>query len=239
MRPSISVCIATYNGEKYLSQQLDSIILQLQENDEIIISDDGSIDNTKKIAQSFRDRRIKIFDNDGPHGYTSNFQNALNHCTNEIIFLSDQDDIWLENKVTTCLEYLRNYDFIVHDAITVDTELKVISESFFRTRKICKTLLGNILKFSFLGCCMAFRKKVLATALPFPSDNKLATHDNWLFLISSAFFTYKIVQEPLILYRRHGNNTSTGGNKKKLNLSFMIRYRIYLIHNLLKRKKLR
>ena len=94
----ISVCIATYNGEKYLREQLDSILPQLAESDEVIVSDDGSTDGTIDLITSLNDPRIKIVSNSGRKGYVGNFENALKHTTGDYIFLSDQDDIWYPNK---------------------------------------------------------------------------------------------------------------------------------------------
>lgn len=94
----ISVCMATYNGEEYIKEQLESILCQLGEMDEIIISDDGSTDNTLNIIESYNDSRIKIHINTGKHGFVYNFENALQKAKGEYIFLSDQDDIWLPEK---------------------------------------------------------------------------------------------------------------------------------------------
>ena len=95
----ISVCIATYNGERYIREQLDSILSQLSLDDEVIISDDGSKDSTIEIISSYLDSRIKVFKNNGKHGYVGNFENALNHSSGDFIFLSDQDDIWELQKI--------------------------------------------------------------------------------------------------------------------------------------------
>ena len=102
----ISVCIATYNGEKYIKEQLDSIIPQLGHEDEIVISDDGSSDSTLDIINSINDERIRITVNQGKHGVNSNFNNALLHAKGDFIFLADQDDIWLSGKVAECLKAL-------------------------------------------------------------------------------------------------------------------------------------
>ena len=93
----ISVCIATYNGEKYIKEQLLSILPQLGKKDEVIISDDHSTDNTLDIVKGLNDNRIKIVMNNREKGYTSNFENALSYAIGDYIFLSDQDDIWMSN----------------------------------------------------------------------------------------------------------------------------------------------
>lgn len=232
----ISVCLATYNGENYILQQLLSIIPQLSTNDEIIISDDGSTDKTKDIILSLDDKRIKIVNNFYERGYTNNFQNALENVTGDLIFLSDQDDIWFENKVKVCLSYLRNYNFIVSNAIVIDAHEKIINNSFFSIKKPFKSFIGNIYRFSYLGCCMCFTKEILDFALPFPKNKKLCTHDNWLFLIGKLFFKMKITNQPLIFYRRHGSNTSFGAeiNYKRNPLIFMLKYRLYLLYNIIR-----
>jgi glycosyltransferase involved in cell wall biosynthesis len=234
-QPKISVCIATYNGEQFILEQITSIITQLNTNDEIIISDDNSTDNTLNIIRDLNDSRIKIHINSGEKGYSSNFENALRQATGDYIFLSDQDDIWKNNKIQTCVKYLKNYDFIVSDATVINMHNEVLYDSFFSIRNPHKTLLGNLMKFGYLGCCFACRKSVINKSLPFPSHHKLATHDNWIFLIAIMFFKIKILDEKLILYKRHTSNISTGGFIDKTTLGFKVKYRLYLIISLLKR----
>lgn len=234
----ISVCIATYNGEKYIKEQLMSILLQIGEKDEIIVSDDHSSDDTIQIILSICDSRIKIVTNEGDKGYTSNFQNALLHAKGDYVFLSDQDDVWTENKVNYCINQLQKYDFVVSDAVVVDQNKNIISTSYFLERKIYHSLVGNIYRFGFLGCCMAFRKDVLSRALPFPKNHHYCTHDNWLFLVAKVFYKVNISSEKLILYRRHSSNASTGGFVNRTSLSFKICYRFYLLYHLLRLKLL-
>jgi glycosyltransferase involved in cell wall biosynthesis len=231
----ISVCIATYNGEKFIKEQIESILPQLDSSDEIIISDDKSIDSTINIINEFNDKRIKVIFNKLERGYTNNFENALKHVSGDIIFLSDQDDIWRPNKVERCLEELKFYDIVVSDASIINSENEIISESYFNLRSPRKTFLGNIVKFSFLGCCLAFRSNILKKALPFPVKSKLCTHDNWLFLVGSCFFKYKILDEKLIFYRRHDGNVSTGGLISTTTIWFKIKYRFFLCLYLINR----
>lgn len=239
MNDSISVCIATYNGASFIKQQLDSILCQLKSSDEVIISDDGSTDETISIIQSYNDKRIKIYKNTGSHGYTPNFENALIHSNNDIIFLSDQDDVWLPNKVSTCSRILTECDLVVHDAIVTNSNLQPIQNSFFRVRKVRHGLANNLIKFGYLGCCLVFNRRILEKTIPFPANHHLCTHDNWLFLIGQSFYKVKIIDKPLILYRRHFKNSSTGGfqtlTQKIKKVPFMIHYRLYLIYNLLGR----
>ena len=231
----ISVCIATYNGEKYIKEQLLSILPQLGKKDEVIISDDHSTDNTLDIVKGLNDNRIKIVINNREKGYTSNFENALSYAIGDYIFLSDQDDIWMSNKVDYCIAELKEYDLVVSDAILINSKGEKIDDSFFYKRNVYYTWLGNIFKFGFLGCCMAFKMNVLKKALPFPKKHLYCTHDNWIFLVAQSFYKVKISHEKLIRYRRHTDNTSAGGFSDGTTLFFNIAYRCYLLYHLSKR----
>lgn len=230
----ISVCIATYNGEKYIKEQIDSILVQLSVNDELIVSDDNSTDRTVDVIKRISDSRIKIFFNT-EKGYTSNFENALKQVTGDIVFLSDQDDVWAKNKVEVCMEALEYYDLVVSDCEIINARNEVISDSYFRLRGVKRTRFGNLVTFTYLGCCLAFKSEILEKALPFPLNRSFCTHDNWLFLVGSFFFKHKVLNEKLIYYRRHDGNVSTGGLISKTSLSFKIKYRIYLCYFLIKR----
>ena len=230
----ISVCIATYNGEKYIEEQLFSILEQLGKDDEIIISDDCSTDNTIEVIQKLSDSRIKLFFNK-EKGYTSNFENALKQVSGDIVFISDQDDIWDSNKVRICLEELQFVDLVVSDCKLINGSNDIISDSYFAMRTVKKSKWGNLVKFSYLGCCLAFRSEILKKALPFPPNRKFCTHDNWLFLVGSFLFKHKVLDDTLIYYRRHEGNVSTGGLISGTSTWFKIKYRIYLCVFLIKR----
>ena len=221
----ISVCMATYNGEKYIKEQLDSILLQLRENDEIIISDDGSSDSTVEIAESYQDSRIKIFQNSFKN-LILNFEFALKQAKGDFIFLSDQDDIWLPNKVEVSLIHLIHNDIIVSNCQVVNQDLQVINKSFFYLNNSKKGLFSNLMKNSYLGCCLAFRKELLSKALPFPKN--IPMHDIWLGFVSELFYKIKFIEEPLMLYRRHGANESPTGEDSPFSLyrKFLFRYNI-------------
>lgn len=238
----ISVCIATYNGEKYIREQIESVLPQLSSHDEIIISDDGSSDGTINTIKDFHSPIIKIYHNKGQHGYTPNFENALTHANGDIIFVCDQDDVWLPNKVEIVTNRLRTNDFVISDAVVVnETAQDVIVDSFYSMRQSKPGFWHNLYRFSYLGCCLAFKKDVLRKALPFPPNHALCTHDNWLTIIGMAYFRTTIINDKLIKYRRHEGNTSPGGFVNETTIWFKIRYRIYLIMHLIcrgfKRKK--
>lgn len=232
----ISVCIATYNGEKYIKEQLSSILMQLKDIDEIIISDDNSTDSTLNIVSSINDSRIKIFKNQKGKGYTKNFENALEKASGDIIFLSDQDDVWLPNKVAIMLNELKKYDFVVSDNIIVDSQLNTLFQSHYAINNTRAGFLRNLLLPRYVGACMAFRRNVLDMSLPFPDNSKLCAHDYWISLIAELYFSATMVHQPLILYRRHDSNASTGGNKSKNTLCHKIKVRFYTLYHLLCRK---
>lgn len=229
----ISVCIATYNGGKFVKEQIESILPQLHRDDEIIVSDDNSTDDTINIIKSVGDERIRIVKNENERGYTSNFENALNNSIGDYIFLCDQDDVWKQNKVEYCMKQLLFYDFIVSDADIINENGDVIGSSFYEKRKVYHSLIGNIIKFGYLGCCMAFRRRILNKALPFPSNHKFCTHDNWLFIVAHTYYKIYISNEKLILYRRYLGNTSTGGFCNNTSVAFKISYRLYIVLNIL------
>lgn len=235
----ISVCIPTYNGEKFIYQQIISILSQINSDDEIIISDDGSTDKTLDIIKSFNDDRLKIFYNNkikSKYSFnltTQNLQNALLKARGEIIFLADQDDVWIDNKIERCINYLKNgYDLILHDCAIVDQNNNLIDKSYFKLNNSTPGIFNNIVKNSYLGCCMAINKKVLNYALPFPKD---IPHDIWIGLIAEEFTKVKFLQEILINYRRHGNNLSASGEKSSNTLLFKIKYRAIILREFINR----
>jgi glycosyltransferase involved in cell wall biosynthesis len=230
----ISVCIATYNGEKYIKDQLVSILHQLRDEDEVIISDDFSIDNTLEVIKSFNDARIKVFMNTKEKGFTRNFENALEKAQGDIIFLSDQDDIWMPNKVNVCVIALKNSDFIVHDGHMVNKNIDILNESIFKFRNVKNGFLKNFVKIRYLGCCMAFNKNILNKSLPFPDNQILTTHDSWLTLVSELYFNVNLIYQPLIKYRRHGGNVSLGGAKGSNSLITKALIRVYSLFHLIK-----
>ena len=232
-----SVCMAAYNGEKYIKEQIDSILRQIGDEDELIISDDGSEDSTVKIIESIDDDRIILLHNTIRHGYTSNFENALNHASGDLILLSDQDDVWLPQKYETVKGLLAEYDFVVHDCKIIDQDLKILKESYFEEMNVKPGFLSQMIRMRYLGCCMAFGRSVLEMALPFPPNTDLVEHDTWLASISELYFNCKKYDEPLLLYRRHGSNTSDGGWGKGYSLYNKVYRRIYRLTYLLQAKR--
>ncbi|MCQ2310835.1 MAG: glycosyltransferase [Paludibacteraceae bacterium] len=196
-----TVCIATYNGKKYIAQQLQSILDQIATNDEVIVSDDGSTDGTPEYIQSLQDPRITIL-HSSAHYYKDNFLHALTHARGEYIFLSDQDDVWLPGKYEACVAELKQYDLVCHNCMLTDADLRVTNSNFFALYHSGKGIMKNILVTSYYGSCMAFRRSVLTYALPMPATREIG-HDMWIGLVAEMTGRVKFIETPYILYRRH------------------------------------
>lgn len=220
----ISVCLATYNGEDFILTQVQSILSQLAKEDELIISDDASTDNTLNIINDLNDSRVMILNHNknicsSTSEYaTRNFENALCKAKGDYIFLSDQDDVWLPNKITIMTKYLHKYDMVISDALITDENLNVIHKTRFypgcgQTRNLLKAYFST---HPYQGSCMAFNRKVLGKALPFPP--KVTSHDTWLGYVATTFFKTRLIPEKLMYYRRHENVVSRTGEKSKNSL---------------------
>jgi glycosyltransferase involved in cell wall biosynthesis len=228
----ISVCMATFNGMPFIKEQLSSILSQLTSGDEIIISDDGSTDGTVEYIQKLGDPRIYLYLNNY-RNVIRNVEFALYKCSGDILFLSDQDDIWHKDKVARVICLLKQYDLVVTDADLINEEGIVINHSLFSILKSGKGILNNLLRNTYVGCCMAFNRNVLDTALPFPRF--VPMHDSWIGMIGEVFGTTYFYNEPLIHYRRHSSNASLTTGESANSLITKIRLRWNLVASLLLR----
>jgi glycosyltransferase involved in cell wall biosynthesis len=209
----ISVCLASYNGSKYIVQQLQSILHQLNEDDEVIVSDDNSTDSTIALVRSINDARIKIIENNLLPGVIGNFENALRNVKHNIIFLSDQDDIWQSNKVRVMLEALKYADLVVSDCFFIDDMNAITDSSFFELYKSGDGVFKNFIKNTYLGNCIAFNRNVLDVSLPFPRQLYEASkyqiyHDVWIGMLADSLYTVKFLPQKLSFFRRHSDNAS-------------------------------
>ena len=229
----LSICMATHNGARFLKEQMDSILNQLKADDELIISDDNSFDDTIEIILAYQDSRIKLLRNKKFNNPAKNFEHALASCKKDIIFLADQDDVWHLNKIKVMTEALSECDLAVSDCRIVDEHLKTIAPSFFELNKSKNGLLNNLLKSSFVGCCMAFHRHVLDKAIPFP--NEVTMHDQWIGLIAQKYFNVKFIPHILVDHRRHSKNYSTTGGRSKNSLGKKVISRVKLAKMLLQR----
>lgn len=233
----VSVAMATYNGEHYLKKQIDSILCQLNNGDELIISYDKSKDNTYRILADYveKDPRIKVFINEGKSGVFCNFQNALSKCSGDIIFISDQDDIWNENKILRIKEILIKgpYNMVIHNGVHIDANEKVISDSFFSMYGINDNKIRNFLKPRYSGCCTAFKKELLNKMLPIPTD--VGAYDHWVGSIGEYFGKVLFLDEILIYHRLHDSNVTP---KTHRSVGVVIRARWNLAINLIRRSRI-
>lgn len=209
----VSVVMPVYNGEAYIRQQLDSILMQLAQTDELVISDDGSTDSTPSIIKSYQseDRRIRLLKGPG-QGIKKNVEHALKNTRGQYIFLADQDDIWVEGKLEHVLQTLEagQASVVVHDArvFTGEDSADVWMESFFAFRGSGAGVVKNIIKNTYIGCCMAFRRELLPVVLPIPAQIEM--HDQWIGVLSDHYAGKScFLPEKLLLYRRHGANNSS------------------------------
>jgi glycosyltransferase involved in cell wall biosynthesis len=223
LRPRISVCMASFNGERFIHQQLTTILSQLLRSDELIISDDSSTDRTVEIIKSFGDDRIRLFTNQVFYSPIYNFEHALKQSTGEIIFLSDQDDEWGDGWVETALAELRNVSLVVCDADMIDTYGRLGEARIYRGRPRKPGVLRNLYRNGYIGCCCAFRREVLDVALPFPA--KLPWHDWWIGMVAEACFSTRFIRDRKIRHRRHGGNFSPTGERSPSTLMEKIRMR--------------
>jgi glycosyltransferase involved in cell wall biosynthesis len=206
----ISVCIATYNGEKYLAQQLNSILVQLAGQDEVIISDDGSTDGTLAIIKRYRANDPRIHLIEGPkNGVIANFERAIIEAQGDFIFLADQDDVWLPTKTSEVVAFFEAHptlDVVVSDLMIVDEALKPITASYFEYRKVRGGFFATILKSGYIGAGMCFRKRMKERILPIPSN--VPMHDMWIGMLGETSKSSGFLAKPLTYYRRHDENVS-------------------------------
>lgn len=225
----LSICMATYNGAQFVVRQLDTVLKQLNQNDEVIIVDDGSKDNTVAIIKETFGDQVQVYVNEKNLGVIHSFERAISLANGDILFLCDQDDLWEDNKVELVLKAFEEQDaaLVVHDAYVVDGELEIINPSWndYNRNNIKQGILGNIVKNAFTGAFMAFKKELKKDILPFPASIEM--HDQWIALVC-MLKKEKIVfiEQPLMKYVRHGGNVT---GMKKRTLSAQLKGRIKTI----------
>jgi glycosyltransferase involved in cell wall biosynthesis len=228
----VSVCMSVKNGAPYLDAQVTSILSQLAPEDELVVCDDHSIDDSVMLLKSYADARIRLLTSPST-GIVASFGHALAASRGDIIFLADQDDIWSSSKIARMTGLLSTYDLVVCDCALIDEHERVETESFFEWNRSGKGLIRNLLRNSYMGCCMAFTRKVLDRALPFPSG--IAMHDYWIGLVSELHFRCAFIAEPLVWHRKHGGNHSTTGRASNQTITKRISQRFQLVKNLVRR----
>ncbi len=214
-RPKISVALAACNGEEYLAAQVESILPQLAAGDELILSVNPSRDGTLALAQHLarEDSRVTVL-RCGDAGVIPNFCNALRHCRGEVIFLSDQDDVWLPGKVDTALRFFENsrVSALVHGCVWVDEALAPLPAQPGRRPAHRLRPVGILWKNEAQGSCMALRREAVNLALPLPEG--LPMHDSALALAAGCLGEVWSVPDQLLLYRRHAGHVSPEGRQR-------------------------
>lgn len=241
----ISVCMATYNGERFIKEQIDSILCQLSPDDEFIISDDGSTDRTLEIIASYNDARIKVLHHKkNPklakvkhsrnfYYATENFGNALKEAKGEYIFLSDQDDVWLPEKKDRMIARLEKSgaDCAMCNFSLIDENGGKTGKLGFEKNPNLNSLVSKVLHSRLIGSSMALKKELLDFSLPFPGN--LIAHDLWIGCLARKMI---FIDEPLTLYRRYGGNVSSGVGKSPNSLFYKILYRLKFLRFVFIRK---
>ncbi len=219
----VSVALCTYNGERFITRQLESIMEQTLPPKEIVICDDGSSDSTCEIVEGFMERypgKIKLYRNRERLGRNSNFSQAIGLCNCELIALSDQDDVFARDKLqklARLIEEDRNCGLAFSNAAVVDESLNVLSDDLFSTiwppfnrrrkrllmeGRIYRVLMGNC---PAIGCSMMFRSDLRPYILPIPA---IFSHDVWIMAIAGLFTDVRFTEERLVFYRQHGRNVA-------------------------------
>ena len=211
----IDILLATYNGEKYLKCQLDSILNQTHKNIRLLINDDCSTDNTRAILKEYeeKDNRIKVKYNEKNLGYVKNFEDLLKRVENKYFALSDQDDFWKEEKIEKSLNKLleEDADLVFTDLEPVDEKLNTITPSMVRFMQMDKNIKKHqdyksvFLRNCVTGCTILSKKELINEYIPIPTKEPMV-HDWWMALIISQIGKITFLDEPTIKYRQHGNN---------------------------------
>jgi len=200
--------MATYNGERFIRQQLESILAQLAPGDELVISDDSSTDGTLAAIGEYPDPRLRLFAEQIFHSPIFNFEFALKQALGDIIVLADQDDIWLPDKLPTVRSYFAaehaRPSLIVMDAEVVDELENVLYPSLLAKVNAGPGFWKNLLDNRYMGCSMAFSRDLLARALPFP--RRIPMHDMWLGQLCERVGKTEFLPVVTMKYRKHGDS---------------------------------
>jgi|GEM_PF-286426 len=226
-QPQVSVVLASFNGENYIREQVESILEQTYRNLELVIVDDFSTDNTLSIIQNYAedDERVKLYPATENMGLVKNFERGLYLAKGEFIALSDQDDIFHPQKIETLVSALvaePAKDLVVSDLRLINQDGDLIADSMWCYQKskpmtdkpFTRLLLSNFAT----GCAMMFRRRLLDLALPFPPD--IFVHDWWLAVVSSSSNSggIHLIHEPLVDYRQHAFNVIGAKPLQKLSV---------------------
>jgi len=215
----ISIAMASYNGEQFIKEQLDSFLSQTRLPDELIITDDCSSDRTEELVKQFADSApfdVIFSRNEKNLGYAGNFNSALMKTTGDLVFLSDQDDVWFPEKIDKISALAENEPHVM--AFMNNAELTDADLSPLGTTKLGQLYSAGFGSDSFvMGCCMAVKRDLLDLSMPIHS--KFNSHDGWLSWFADGLEGKLIIDEVLQYYRRHNSNASwfVANSTKKIN----------------------
>lgn len=214
----VSIIMATYNGEKFISEQIDSILNNTFQNYDLHIYDDGSTDNTIEIIHKYTKRYNNIFlhQNSENKGVIRNFLCAVNELEYDYYMFCDQDDYWNKDKIEISLKVMKEKELLesekpivlFSDAQVVDESLNEIHPSFHRQSNLNTNKLDLnhiIMENKLIGCTIMLNKAVKKLLRDFPKEIRM--HDWWIAIIGSCFGKIYYINHPLLKYRQHGNNT--------------------------------
>jgi glycosyltransferase involved in cell wall biosynthesis len=218
----VSIAMATYNGERFIKEQLDSIYSQSYEKFEVVVCDDCSSDGTVAILDIYKKKHgLKYHVNKNRLGYKKNFEKAISLCRGKYIALADQDDIWDRGKLEILTAEIKGYPLAASDLALVDDRGTIISRSYesYRRRKIPdvpRQYESLIFSNYFPGCAMLLTAELARKVVPVPEE--FSHHDWWISFQASLSGGIKYVNMPLVMYRQHGGNVL--GPKKEKGLAF-------------------
>lgn len=237
--------MTSFNGEKFIREQVLSILNQLSDDDELIISDDGSTDTTLEIINAFNDARIRLFHHKpnvahfgkvlgGYRVVAENCANALQFVRGNIVLLADQDDLWDDGRVSKMCQALSAHDLVMCNYMLINDKDELISPTpIYRRSPISSSFIYNIFKSRFMLCCTAFKAELLNYILPVP--NNLMSMDQWIGGLATLKGKVVFLPDVYHLYRRHGNNVSFTSEKSKNPLYVKIFFRFSMLFNILLR----
>lgn len=218
-QPLVSIAMCTYNGERFLKEQLDSLLAQDYPNLEIIISDDRSTDSTVAVLHEYAEEfpQIRVLQNECNLGLVQNFEQALLHCSGDFIALCDQDDIWLPEKISTLVKQIGKAALIYTPVQMINEQSAPIGLDFYERRNIqpvqgkCSKAL--VFDNCILGHTMLFKRELLEHALPLPEG--IRAHDQWIAILAATIGEIKFHDQVLSQYRMHESNAALKNRGKK------------------------
>lgn len=207
VRMVISVCMATYNGERFLDDQINSVLRELAPKDELVIVDDVSTDATIEIIRRHNDSRIVLYQNDANLGPVRSFEKAISLSSGDVVFLCDQDDLWYPGKVAEMASLIQGKKMVVVcDCNVIDEHGAILSQSFQTVRRSRSGFFCNLYRNGYLGCAMCFKASLKKVILPFPKGIRM--HDEWIGLVGDVAGDVVFSKKILFGYRRHSTNVT-------------------------------